>query len=283
MKQFGMTRRSFLRSTAVAGAALSAPAFLTACGEIQASTQPIGVQLYTLRDLMANNMADTLAGVGALGYKEVEFAGYFDQSYADIGRWLAKSGLSAPSAHVSLGVLSENFDAALEAAAALGHKYLFLAWLAPEDRTVRRYHEIAELLNSRGESAKIAGVQLGYHNHEFEFEDHDGVTGYDIFLNETDANLVKFELDLYWARVAEVDPLALIKKHPGRFPCVHIKDYGADGKMVDVGDGQIDFAALYEPLKKAGTQHFFIEHDQTKAPMKTLDRSFKAFKSAIGA
>ncbi|WP_286829565.1 MULTISPECIES: sugar phosphate isomerase/epimerase family protein [Kordiimonas] len=282
MTQRPITRRSFLRAAALTGTALAVPTLLSACGAANASAQPIGVQLYTVRDLMAQDVAGTLAQIGALGYQEVEFAGYFDQSYADIKGWLAESGLTAPSAHVSHQVFKENFEAAVEAATVLGHKNLFLSWLPPEDRTVQRYYAITELLNKNGEIAKSAGIQLGFHNHEFEFENHGGLRGYDIFLNNTDRNLVKFELDLYWTRVAGVEPLPLVQAHPGRFPCVHVKDYGADGSIVDVGDGSIDFGGLYAPLRKAGVKHFFIERDNSPAPMETLTRSIKAFQSMIG-
>ncbi len=277
-----LTRRSFLSSSAGAAAALALPSGILAPSWAKESmTQSIGVQLYTLRSLMENDVAGTLASVGAAGYQEVEFAGYFDQSFTNILRWLADSGLSAPSAHVQHIDFKNRFDAALEAAIALGHKNLFLSWLPPEDRTVRRYNEIAELLNKNGEKAQKAGIQLGYHNHEFEFEDLGGVRGYDILTANTDAQLVKFELDLYWLRVAGIDPASLISTHSGRFPCVHIKDYGIDGNIVDVGDGLIDYGTLYPVLKSAGVQHFFIEHDSTKNPILTLERSFDAFSTIV--
>jgi len=280
-----MNRRAFLKSatrvTTAVGTAMLVPSLLTACTAAQATQQPIGVQLYTVRDLIAQDMAGTLARIGAIGLKEVEFAGYFGQSYADIRGWLADAGLTAPSAHVSHEIFKTDFEKAVEAATVLGHKNLILSWLPPEDRTIDRYRDIAALLNKNGAIAKAAGIQLGFHNHDFEFDQHDGVRGYDIFLKETDPELVKFELDLYWLRVANIDPLPLLAQYPGRFPCVHVKDYGADGSIVDVGDGQIDFAGLYGPLRKAGVQHFFIEHDSSPAPLASIERSFGAFSGAI--
>lgn len=278
-----LTRRSFLKGAAATGAAFASAGLLSACGMAKKTEQPIGIQLYTLRDQVAENMPQVLARLGSLGYREVEFAGYFDNSLSDIKGWLLDSGLTAPSAHVGHEQFKTDFERAVEASATMGHKTLFLSWLPPEDRTIQRYYEIAELLNRNGEIAKKAGIQLGFHNHEFEFEKQEGLCGYDIFLNNTDPKLVHFELDLYWTRVAGIDPLPLVKRFPGRFPCVHVKDYGDDGSIVDVGDGNIDFAALYGPLKEAGTRHFFIERDNSPEPFVTAERSIKAFSRAIGA
>lgn len=270
------TRRTFLKKAGAASvAALVLPA--TAACTRAASAQPIGIQLYTLRDLVAEDMQGTLSKIGSLGYSEVEFAGYFDHPLGSIKQWLTDSGLSAPSAHIRHTDFKDNFDAVLEIAAELGHKYLFLSWLPPEDRNAARYAVIAEMLNRNGEKAKAAGVQLGYHNHEFEFESLGSTNGYAILNENTDADLVKFELDIFWAKVAEVDIRQLVAAQPGRFPCVHVKDRGPDGSMVDVGDGNIDYAALYPALKEAGVQHFFIEHDSTPNPLKTAERSIKAF------
>lgn len=280
MKKIRVSRRTFLRAGGAAAAAFVLPApILAASGDPAA--QPIGVQLYTLRDMMATDTQGTLAKVGAAGYREVEFAGYFGHSAAELTRWLKDSGLSAPATHIDVKNLSTNFNAALGMAQALGHKYMFLNWLPPEDRTIERYREIADLLNTTGEKAKAVGIQIGYHNHEFEFDDLGGVTGFDILASHTDRTLVQFELDLYWARFANVDAHTLFKLYPGRFPAVHVKDYGADGKMTDVGAGTIDFGAIYQARELAGIRHFFVERDDTAAPLRTLDRSFKALERVL--
>lgn len=282
MKNHTVSRRTMLKMTTAAASAALLPA--TAGAAISQATSrphPIGVQLYTLRTLMEKDVAQTLATVGEIGYREVEFAGYFGQPLASIRQWLADSGLTAPSAHIRHTDFKTRFDEVLEETVTMGHKNLFLSWLPPEDRTLDRYREIAELLNTNGDKAKAAGVQLGYHNHEFEFDLLDGTRGYDVLMGETDPDLVKFELDVYWLQVAGVDPFSLINSHPGRFPCVHVKDYGANGKIVDVGDGIIDFEAIYAARKKAGIQHFFVEHDSPENPVRTITRSFAALSHII--
>ncbi len=282
MLKQSISRRSFLKAggAAAAAMALSGP-FSAAYGAHHSSKQAIGVQLYTLRSLMEQDVQATLAKVGEAGYKEVEFAGYFDKPLTDIGTWLKDSGLTAPSTHINTYNLENNFDAALEAAHVLGHKHMFLNWLAPEDRTVDRYKEIAALLNKNGEKARDAGVRLGHHNHEFEFDDLGGTTGFGILATETDADKVEFELDVYWTRVANIDPITLFKAHPGRFPCIHVKDYAAGGKMADVGDGLIDYKAIYEAKDLGGIKHFFVERDDATDPVRTINRSFKALNTMV--
>ena len=278
-----ISRRSIIKlagASALASMLVSTSTMAVRAGD--RSQQPIGLQLYTLRSLMEKDVAATLAQVGAIGYREVEFAGYFDQPIAAIKRWLGDSGLTAPSAHVRIADFENHFDQVLEAAVALGHKNLIVPWLAPEERNERRYHEIADLLNRAGATASRHGIQVGYHNHEFEFDQLENTTGYDILLSRTEDSLVKFELDVYWVDVAGVDAFKLFDKNPGRFSCIHVKDRGADGSIVDVGDGKIDFAAIYAAREKAGIKHFFIEHDNSADPIRTITRSYTAFSAAIG-
>lgn len=278
-----ISRRSILRMAAASAATgILGTAGATAYMTQKTAQQPIGLQLYTLRSFMEKDVAATLAQVGAIGYHEVEFAGYFNHPISKIKQWLADSNLTAPSAHVRIADFENRFDEVLETAAELGHKNLIVPWLAPEERTDRRYHEIADLLNRAGEIASPAGIQVGYHNHEFEFEKLGNTTGYDILLNNADPNLVKFELDVYWVAVAGVDTIALLGSQPGRFPCIHVKDLGSDGSIVDVGDGVIDFTAIYAAREKAGIKHFFVEHDNSSDPIRTIQRSFTAFSAAIG-
>lgn len=276
-----LNRRGFIvkSGAALLATSLSASAGIAASGATGGS--PIGLQLYTLRKRIAEDMGATLATVADIGYREVEFAGYFDQPLGAIRTMLANNGLSAPSAHMRIADLEQNFDRLLGAAVELGHRYLVLAWLPPEDRTLQRYKEIADLLNRNGDKARQAGVHLAYHNHEFEFFDVDGQVPYEILLQETDPALVKFEMDIYWFAVAKQDPLKMIDRFPGRFPAIHVKDMDANGNIVDVGQGVLDFSPLYKRREKAGLKHFFVEHDNTADPQKTIEESFSAFSRVI--
>lgn len=137
------------------------------------------------------------------------------------------------------------------------------------------YREVAEQFNEMGEACRDAGLQFGYHNHDFEFETMEGTTPMDIILEETDPELVVIEMDIYWWIDGGADPLAYIERYPGRFPLCHVKDRTADGEMVDVGDGAIDFAAIFERSDEAGLEHYFVEHDEPEDPMETVQRSYE--------
>lgn len=263
-----MDRRNFMKATGAVAAASLLSGFAG-----KKSKQSIGVQLYTVRSLMAQDVAGTLKSVAGIGFKEVEFAGYFGKSAKEIKSILSDNGLTTPAAHMSVDQLEKGFDAYLDYASEVGHKYLFLGWLKPEDRTLARYGQVIDAMNKAALKAKKHGITVGHHNHEFEFESVDGTVPYDMFLKNTDADLVKLELDLYWCAVAGVDPVKLFKKHPGRFPAVHVKDR-KDGKMVSVGTGDINFGKLLKAGKKSGVKHFFVEHDNPVDALASITQGF---------
>lgn len=268
-----MNRRKFL-------AASGAVAVGTSIGGVLAAEQKldrIGIQLYTLRDQMAEDLPRTLDHVAAIGYDEVEFAGYFDVRPLQVLQHLENSGLKAPSAHLSLEVIRDTPQVAIDVARTIGHDYLVLAWLGPDQRqTIDQYSRHAEVCNRFGEQCRDAGIQFAYHNHEFEFQPIDGVLPMEVLLAETDPELVKFEIDIYWTRVARVDPFEYFDAHPGRFPLCHVKDMATDGSIADVGDGIIDFGTVFAASDQAGMQHYFVERDDPEDSLVTAERSFAA-------
>ncbi|MBC7790899.1 MAG: sugar phosphate isomerase/epimerase [Anaerolineae bacterium] len=225
----------------------------------------IGVQLYTLRDDMEKDLEGTLARVAAIGYKDVEFAGYFTHSAADIRRILDKNGLRAPAAHIGTpAALTKDWDKMLDNAKVAGHDYLIVAYLTDEERrSLDDYRKHADLFNKAGETAKKAGVRLAYHNHDFEFVRKEDKVPYDILLERTDPALVAMELDLFWITKSGNNPQAYFERYPGRFELVHVKDMDAspEQRMVDVGKGSINFAQIFAQREKAGIRHFMVEHD----------------------
>ena len=188
----------------------------------------IGLQLYTLRNDMGKDAAGTLKKVAALGFKEVENFGYngkfFGMDAKTYRETLAGMGLSAPSGHYMYGnfgnkqipgTILTGWDKAVDDAALLGQKYMVVAYLMPDERkSLDDYKKIAADLNKAGETCKKAGIQLCYHNHDFEFQAMEGTLPFDILMNQTDSKLVKTELDLYWAVKANQPPLELFKKYP---------------------------------------------------------------------
>jgi sugar phosphate isomerase/epimerase len=285
-----MNRRTFIGSSVVATFLASRPSLVTgAIGGAEASRKldRIGVQLYTVRDMMKTDFEGTLTKIAAIGYSEVEFAGYFDHQPKDILVILDRLHLSSPSEHVAYEVVQNRWTETLEAAHVVGHNFIVCPSIPDAERKkASGYKKAAELFNRAGEASKKVGIQLAYHNHSYEFEplaDGGGKYGYDILLNETDPKLVKMELDLCWITVAGQDPLTYFNRYPGRFPLVHVKDWtkGPDGKMgekdgemADVGSGAIDWKRLFAESKQAGIQHYFVENDKPASPIEDLRKSY---------
>ena len=249
----------------------------------QLASTPAGIQLYTLRTVLEKDTERTLATLAEIGYREVELAGLYGMTAAAMRAMLDKHGLKAPSGHVPIELLRTNLARTLDDAKALGQQYVVCPYLDEKERTADGYKRAAETLNTAGEAAKKAGMQLAYHNHDFEFKTVGDAPAYDTLLAQTDPQLVKMELDLFWITEAGKDPLAYFAKHPGRFPLVHVKDRTADGKMVDVGQGAINYSQLLARASaEGGARHFFVEHDNPADPLATARTSFAGLRTALG-
>ncbi len=278
-------RRQFLKLSALGlgVAGLGMASLPLSADNSTAVSKPVpGLQLYTLRDLMAQSVADTLKLVAGVGYTQLEFAGYYDQSPAALKKIMDNEGLSAPSAHVPLDLMQKELDKVIEQALVVGHKYLVLPYLMDTDRkTIDQYKALAEFLNKAGEKIRSAGMQLAYHNHDFEFVKLSNQVPYDVLLNETDAKLVQMELDLYWVVKAGLSPLELFAKQPGRFPLWHVKDMDKAGGFADVGKGVIDFQPIFAKAEAAGLRHAFVERDQTDNRVETIRQGFSALNRLL--
>jgi sugar phosphate isomerase/epimerase len=255
----------------------------------------VGLQLYTVRGTMKTDFEGSIAKVAATGYKEVEFAGYFDHSPKDVRALLDKNGLAAPSAHVDYPTVENKWPETLEAAKIVGHRYIICPWIDEKQRAeADGWKRAADLFNKAGEASQKAGIQFGYHNHSFEFQPAESLGGklpYDFLLAETDPKFVAMELDLCWISVAGKDPLAYFDKYPGRFPLVHVKDYVRDpnstssyagatgsvkfeGRLADVGQGTIDWKRIFAQSGKAGIKHYFVENDEPKSAFDDIKISY---------
>lgn len=263
------TRREFLGTlgrVALGAAALGCArgsAFAQGSGS---SGIPVGLQLYTVRSLMARDFEGTLAQVAGIGYREVEFAGYFGHTPAQVRAALARYGLTSPSTHIALPADDEAWKRTLGEANAIGHEWVTIAWLdAPLRRTPADWVRIADRFNHLGALARRAGLRFAYHNHDFEFAGvRGGQTGYDVLLAETDPDLVDFELDIYWATFAGRDAVEIFNRAPGRFKLWHVKDLAGTGTergMAPVGKGQIDWKRIFDNAELAGLHYPFVEHD----------------------
>jgi sugar phosphate isomerase/epimerase len=230
----------------------------------------IGIQLYTVRDLVRQDLEGTLVALKEIGFAEVEFAGYpAGASAAQVRAMLARAGLDAPSGHFGLEQVRDAWEQTADFARGVGHRFVVVPSLPASDRqTLEGYRRVAELLSRRGEDARRRGMTLAYHNHDFEFLVMEGRTPFNVLLEESDPDLLKVELDLYWVTRGGRDPLRYFAQWPGRFPLLHVKDMdrAAERGFTEVGTGRIDFARIFRQAGGAGTRHFFYEQDRTAGP-----------------
>src|SRR5207245_10937320 len=285
-----MNRRTFIGTSLAA--TLPAAAKPSWAPEAAHKIDRIGLQLYTVRDAMKTDFEGTIAKVAATGYKEVEFAGYFDHSPEDVRAVLDKNSLAAPSAHVTYEMVEKKWPETIEAAKIVGHSFLICPWVDESQRKAPDgWKRAADLFNRAGEASQKAGIQFGYHNHSFEFDPADSLGAklpYDFLLAVMHPKLVTMELDLCWINVAGKDPLAYFDKYPGRFPLVHVKDFvryptvsssfsGATGpsvmfkgRLADVGQGSIDWKRNFAHSGKAGIKHYFAENNELKSAFNVI-------------
>jgi sugar phosphate isomerase/epimerase len=283
-----MNRRSFLATaTTVTAATLLTSRLSWAAGDHK--IEKVGLQLYTVRDLMKDDFDGTIAKVAQIGYKEMEFAGYFGRTGAQVRAACDKNGLVPISTHVQYDELDDKFPSVIETSKAIGLKYIVCPWIPEELRkSPDIWNKAAEKFNRCGEASKKAGMQFAYHNHWFEFLPVDGKLPYDLLLTKCDADLVKMEMDLCWITAAGGDPVKYFNAYPGRFPLVHVKDlktmphitaggaqnYGDTVDLTEVGSGVIDWKRILGQSEKAGIKHYIVEHDHPKQPFDSIAKSY---------
>lgn len=274
-----MKRRSFIQQTTLATAAGLVLPSLMSCAT--AKERAIGIQLYTLKDIILKDVKGTLQQVANIGYKELELYGYgdgkvFNMPYADFHKMVSDMGLSVVSGHyltgqafpMMKGSLVNEWERAVEDAQKIGQKYMVIAWLHPDERkTLDDYKKVVELLNKANETCKQAGITLGYHNHEFEFVELEGQVPYYLMAQEMDSSIA-LELDIYWSTFAEVDAVELFDKYSGRIHLWHVKDMDKAQRnlQTDVGSGAIDYKRVFEAAEKSGLKHFFLEQEYFTRP-----------------
>lgn len=256
----------------------------------------VGLQLYSLRELIGKDVNGVLAKVATAGYKNVETYGYdaknlfwgqqpkaFKQILDD-HQLMSSSGHYMPITYMG-GGSDEEVKLFIDAAKALGQQYLIIPFLMEDIRkSADDYKTIAGRMNKAGELCKAAGIGLAYHNHAFEFTDFNGTTGYDILLKETDPELVKMELDLYWVVAGKKDPIAMFKQSPGRFVAWHVKDMDKqDSKLnTEIGTGSIDFKPIFAEAKLAGVEYYIVEQENFKIdPFESITKSCAYVKDEL--
>ncbi|WP_347156906.1 sugar phosphate isomerase/epimerase family protein [Pontibacter chitinilyticus] len=262
------------------------------------NVKTVGLQLYTLRDVIGDDVKGALSKVSQAGYADVETFGYSK----DKGFWgldpkafkqaLDNSNLISSSGHYGMEDFLVKGDEDLikhyaEVGNAVGQTYITCPWLPEQLRqTAADYKALSKKLNRAGEILKDANLQLAYHNHNFEFQKVGDTTGYDIMLQETDPDLVKFEADLYWVVRAGKDPLALFQEAPGRFVMWHVKDMDKNQQDLntEVGNGSIDYKKIFNQGNDSGVKRIFMEQENFASnmdPYKSIAQSASYIKNTL--
>ena len=275
-----MDRREFVKTAGTATAALAVPG--RANWLMRDRIDKIGLQLYTVRSLMKTSVERTLSQVAAIGYKEVEFAGYFNRPPRSIRQLLDDNGLGSPSAHIGLDALRGPWNRTLSDASEIGHKWLVIASATKADvDSPEAIKRTADLIHKAADDAKFYKIRLAYHNHDMEFQQVGGKRIFDQLLELTKPSELQIEMDLYWITKGGGDPLDYFKRWPGRFPLVHVKDAGPapDYPMEDVGSGTIKWATIFSHQKEAGIKHYFVERDDAPDPIASITASYKYLRA----
>ena len=284
------TRRAFLTRATQCGAAA-----LLACVPARGAPRPplrgaVGIQLYAVKDELRAHPAAALRAIRKIGFGEVETAGFGTLTAQQFRQLLDAAGLECPSAHLQF----DNPAAAFEQAHALGAHYAtsgsLRALLRPAPAAARgmsldEAKRTADLANRIGEAARGAGLQYVYHNHDFEFADQGGgAIGYDLLLEETHPQLVRFEIDCGWMVIGGRNPRDYFERYPGRFPMIHVKDFlpsathASPPAAAELGHGMIDYAPIFAAAQKAGLQHYFAEQEGPFTRMTELQAAQQAYE-----
>jgi sugar phosphate isomerase/epimerase len=294
-------RRDFLKkSGAVALSTLLASPLLQSQALAMPPKRPIGLQLYTLISVFDQDVNGNLKKIANLGFSEVESAfsmkgGYYGMKSKEFASLCKDLGIAWKSHH-SIGApfearpdggtmpkmtnLKDDASKIIEELAEGGVQYLVCA-IMPFN-TLDEWKAGLDVLQKTGEEAKKAGITFAFHNHDKEFVALDGVVPYDLMLSQISADVLKMELDLAWVSKAGIDPVAMFKKHPGRFPLWHVKDFDKEFKNLQpVGQGVIDFKRLFKNASSAGLQHFFVEHDNPADPFGSIEASIGHLRKNI--
>ena len=273
-KHNAIARRTFVKQTALGLSATFLP--IPTYTMTNAPKFKMGLQLFTIRDAMAKDPIGSLKTAALLGYQDLETYGYDgekDMYYgfksSEFKTILEDLQLTATSGHYGfsdyllkpMDDLNRFVDQCIVGAKALGKNYITWPWLAPEHRSMDKFKLLAEKLNAIGERVGQAGLGFAYHNHDFEFTDHHGENGYDVILYETDPELVKLQMDLYWVvHSCKLSPKQLVANHPGRYVMWHIKDMDKVTRdYTELGNGSIDYTEVLPDPVQSGLEFYYLE------------------------
>ena len=247
-----------------------------------------GLQLYTLRDDLPKDPKGVLKQVASFGYKQIEsFEGkdgmFWGMNNTDFKKYLDDLGMVIVSSHCDI---NKDFEKKAADAAAIGMKYLICPWLGPQKK-IDDFKKAADEFNKRGEICKKNGIRFAYHNHAYSFEPIDGQLGQDVMMNNTDPDLVDYEMDIYWVAAAGQDTEAWLKKYKNRFRLCHVKDRAKGATpadhdaSVDLGTGSLDFSKLLKTASENGMEYYIVEQEKYEGttPLKSVEANAAYMKN----
>lgn len=291
-----MNRRDFIKHSAVLASAslIANPLFAN-----KPPKYKMGLQLFSIRQPLRTDVPGTIKKIASVGYEDCETYGYdpaqgtyYGMKASSFKQLLADHKMITTSGHYdftnffdkSTDELLGYADQCIEGAKALGQKYITWPWLDPKFRTIENFKLLTGKLNAVGERVNKAGLGFAYHNHDFEFIDHNGENGYDIIMRDTDPKLVKLQVDLYWVMYSRKIPAELFSKQPGRFVMWHVKDMHKESRdYTELGNGSIDYTVILPEASRAGMQYYYIEQggNFTKDPLTSAIESAAFFKKNL--
>lgn len=230
---------------------------------------PVALQLYTVRDELAKDFAGTVRKVAEMGYAGVEFAGTGDLQAEAMRDLLAETGLKPAGYHAGMDAIEGEFRSLMRYNQVIGNTRVGLSALPQSHRNPAGYRKAAQFLNKYGAAFQESGIELYYHNHAFEFEPYEGTYGLEVLYGETNPELVKLEVDVYWVAYGGHDPAALIEANSGRCPLIHLKDMTGEGDertFTEVGNGTIDFQPVFAASEAGGAVWYIVEQDRCAGP-----------------
>lgn len=278
LRTMTFNRRSFIKTIGITSAGMALSGILPACGALSKSNtegKDFGLQLYTLRDVLPADPKGILKQVSSFGYKQIEsYEGekgmFWGMSNKEFKTLMDNLGMKIVASHCDI---NKDFDRKAAEAAEIGMSYLICPWVGPQ-KSLDDFKRYADIFNQRGEVCRKNGIRFAYHNHDYSFQPLEGQLPQDVLMQQTDKNLVDYEMDIYWVVAAGQDPAAWISKYPERFRLCHVKDRkkgaapGEQDASVILGTGSIDFEKL---LQKAGDIRYRIVEQEAYTNTTPID------------
>ncbi len=273
-----ISRREFVRRAAVGTAGIAVGLGMNLESSLQAAQKkiPVGLQLYSIREQCQKDLAGMLKTVSQIGYKGVEFAGYYGNSAKDLRKMLDDNGLVCCGTHTPYESVQPNkLKETVEFNRTIGNRFLIVPWM--EGKTKQEWLAKAKEFNEIADKVKKEGMFVGYHAHAHDFTEFEGVTAWDLFFGNTKPEVI-MQLDTSNCREGGADPVVVLHKYPGRARSIHIKASGGTPDSV-IGEDKVNWSEVFAFCEDPGkTEWYILEHESGKDPVDAVTRSYAALK-----